>query len=149
MNQRAERLVRERIQAEILSLQVDWLNEVRGKNRDWAFNYIASHPKKFIRVAQAAVNDPQFLIALGTSEMLKRVWIEKRETLSKLDASVEILNLPLRALNVLESARIKTIGQLVNMAPDELMSYKNSGQEMLDATKRALAEVGLRLKEDQ
>lgn len=135
--------VQERIQAEIMSLHLDWLNEKHYSHRKW----VAEHPKRFLGQVEAAVRDPQFLINISVSEMLKRVWMEKREMPNKTDASVEILDLPVRALHVMECANIKTVGQLCEKTAEELLAYKNFGQEMLDEVNDSLQSIGLKLKE--
>ena len=138
-----KRTIQERIQAELLSLQVDWLND---NNRDTDFNYCARHPKRFLSQIRAAIDDPSFLTTLGVSEMLKRVWIQKKNKIDKKDALVEILDIPMRALDVFEKANIKTIGELCDRTDEELMSYKCFGEKMLFWVKRRLAEIGLQLK---
>ena len=138
-----KRTIQERIQAELLSLQVDWLND---NNRDTDFKYCARHPKRFLSQIRAAIDDPNFLTTLGVSEMLKRVWIQKKNKIDKKDALVEILDIPMRALDVFKKANIKTIGELCDRTDEELMRYKCFGEKMLFQVKLRLAEIGLQLK---
>lgn len=58
------------------------------------------------------------------------------------------LALSVRAGNCLESERILTVGELVAKSPEELLSVRNFGKNTLTEIRQKLAELGLRLKDD-
>lgn len=61
--------------------------------------------------------------------------------------SVDELVLTVRAINCLKSARIETIGQLINMSSRDLMKIPNFGHTSLRDLKEAVAKLGLSLKD--
>lgn len=76
----------ERIQAEILSLAVDWLN-LNGKPYQEKLNHLgreaesliclAKNPRRFIKYFIRALQDPHFERLLGTPWMLERLCVLK------------------------------------------------------------------------
>lgn len=67
------------------------------------------------------------------------------ELRKKLSMSVHELELSVRANNCLESAKIETVGQLVNMAEPELLKIRSFGKTSLREVKRKLQDLGLTL----
>ncbi len=63
----------------------------------------------------------------------------------KLSKPIGELNLTSRAINCLESANIKTIGELVKNTDAELLKIDNLGNTTLNEIKRRLEELGLSL----
>ena len=61
------------------------------------------------------------------------------------DKSVEEMNLSVRAMNCLKSAKIATMGELVNKTEEDLMNYKNFGKVSLTEIKEKLEEMKLSL----
>jgi DNA-directed RNA polymerase subunit alpha len=59
--------------------------------------------------------------------------------------SVNILDLSVRAANVLDAAGIKLIGDLIQLSEDRVGSFKNSGAKVITSINVALNEYGLRL----
>lgn len=66
----------------------------------------------------------------------------------KLAASVDTLDLSVRASNCLASQKITTIGQLVRMTDDDLLKVRSFGKTSLREVKRKLADLGLSLGMD-
>ena len=64
------------------------------------------------------------------------------------DRKIEELELGVRAYNCLKRAGIETIGQLVTRSEQELSAIQNFGQRSIQEVSEALAELGLRLRED-
>lgn len=67
------------------------------------------------------------------------------ELIRKLNMSVTELDLSVRANNCLESAELRTVGELVDKAEAELLSVRSFGKTSLREVKRKLEEMGLGL----
>ncbi len=67
------------------------------------------------------------------------------ELMEKLNTPVAELELSVRASNCLESAKIDTIGQLVQMTEADLLKIRSFGKTSLREIKRKLADIGLSL----
>ena len=67
------------------------------------------------------------------------------EIVEKLKTSIQELELSVRASNCLESAKVETIGQLVQMAEADLLKIRSFGKTSLHEIKRKLADMGLSL----
>ena len=67
------------------------------------------------------------------------------ELLRKLDMPIGELDLSVRAGNCLESADIRTVGELVNKDEPELLAVRSFGKTSLREVKRKLEEMGLNL----
>jgi DNA-directed RNA polymerase subunit alpha len=67
------------------------------------------------------------------------------ELQEKLNMSVQELELSVRANNCLESAKIETVGQLVNFAEADLLKIRSFGKTSLREVKRKLQDIGLSL----
>lgn len=63
----------------------------------------------------------------------------------KLAVSVQELELSVRASNCLESVKIETVGQLVQMDDSDLLKIRSFGKTSLREVKRKLADIGLSL----
>lgn len=61
--------------------------------------------------------------------------------------SIEKLNLPERALNVLKKKEIKTVVDLLKYTESELLGFEKFGQTSLRNVKEALEKINLKLKE--
>jgi len=64
---------------------------------------------------------------------------------SLLARNVSDLNLSVRAANCLESARVRTIGELVNKTEADLLRVRSFGKTSLHEVKRKLSDLGLSL----
>jgi len=67
------------------------------------------------------------------------------ELVEKLKIPIAELELSVRANNCLESAKIETVGQLVNMNEPDLLKIRSFGKTSLREIKRKLADIGLSL----
>jgi len=67
------------------------------------------------------------------------------ELVEKLKTPVQELELSVRASNCLESVKMETVGQLVQMAEVDLLKIRSFGKTSLREIKRKLADIGLSL----
>jgi DNA-directed RNA polymerase subunit alpha len=67
------------------------------------------------------------------------------ELLKKLDTPIQELELSVRASNCLESVKVDTVGQLVEMTEADLLKVRSFGKTSLREVKRKLADIGLSL----
>ncbi|MBN1975608.1 MAG: DNA-directed RNA polymerase subunit alpha [Sedimentisphaerales bacterium] len=65
----------------------------------------------------------------------------------KMTMPIQELELSVRASNCLESSKIETVGDLVNMSESELLKIRSFGKTSLREIKRKLADIGLSLSE--
>ncbi len=70
---------------------------------------------------------------------------EKKGMDEVLNKSVEELELSVRSTNCLETAQIRTIGQLAQKSEAELLKMRNFGKKSLEEIKKTLASYGLSL----
>ena len=63
----------------------------------------------------------------------------------KLSIGIQELELSVRASNCLESAKVETVGQLVQMTDADLLKIRSFGKTSLREIKRKLADIGLSL----
>jgi DNA-directed RNA polymerase subunit alpha len=70
------------------------------------------------------------------------------ELIRKLNMPITDLELSVRASNCLESARIETVGQLVQQNDSELLKLRSFGRTSLREVKRKLQDIGLELGMD-
>ncbi len=66
-----------------------------------------------------------------------------QELIRKLNTPVSQLNLSVRAANCLESARIRTIAELMPKQEEELLAIRSFGKTSLREVKRKLEDLGL------
>lgn len=71
--------------------------------------------------------------------------VEKEKMKELLSQPVSILDLSVRSSNCLQSAGLKTMGELVSKQEEEIMTYKNFGKRSLTEIKEKLTELGLTL----
>ena len=79
-----------------------------------------------------------------TKDVLEKEAIDE-ELSEKLKTPVVELELSVRADNCLESAKVKTVGQLVEMTEADLLKIRSFGKTSLREVKRKLADIGLSL----
>jgi DNA-directed RNA polymerase subunit alpha len=70
---------------------------------------------------------------------------EEQALLDKLTLSVNVLELSVRAVNCLNTAQIRVLGELVEKTEAEMLKYRNFGKKSLQEIKAKLAEHGLAL----
>ncbi len=63
------------------------------------------------------------------------------------DMSIDELELSVRSFNCLKRAGINTVGELVNMTPDQLMKVRNLGRKSLEEVLAKLKELNLSLRD--
>jgi len=71
------------------------------------------------------------------------------ELQAKLNMHIDELNLSGRAANCLRNANIRTVGELVEYTPEDLMKFKNFGEKSLAEIVDKLAPMGMYLKEEE
>lgn len=67
------------------------------------------------------------------------------ELRQKLESSIAVLDLSVRASNCLESAKVATIGELVRLSETDLLELRSFGKTSLLEVKEKLARIGLSL----
>jgi len=67
------------------------------------------------------------------------------ELAKKLSTPIQELELSVRASNCLESVKVETVGQLVQMSDADLLKIRSFGKTSLREVKRKLADIGLSL----
>jgi len=89
---------------------------------------------------------------LGEETIAEEIAVEEvseeavdEELLKKLDIPLRELELSVRAGNCLESVKVETVGQLVEMTEADLLKIRRVGITSLRAIKRKLADIGLSL----
>ena len=65
------------------------------------------------------------------------------------DASIEELDLSVRAFNCLKRANINTIGQLTQMTPEDMMHVRNLAHKSMEEIDEKLAQLGLSLRKTE
>ncbi|MBN2451276.1 MAG: DNA-directed RNA polymerase subunit alpha [Lentisphaeria bacterium] len=70
---------------------------------------------------------------------------EDQELLEKLSRSVNELELSVRAINCLNTAQVRVLGELVTRSEAEMLKYRNFGKKSLQEIKTKLSELGLSL----
>lgn len=58
---------------------------------------------------------------------------------------IEVLDLSVRAYNILHRERVRTLGELIRKREAEIADFRNMGKKSLDEIKERLASYGLRL----
>jgi len=79
------------------------------------------------------------------SEAVQVTSAEDQELLAKLMTSVNELELSVRAVNCLNTAQIRALGELVDKSESEMLKYRNFGKKSLQEIKEKLAEHDLSL----
>ena len=70
---------------------------------------------------------------------------EESKMFKLLSHDVEILDLSVRAMNCLNSANIKLIGELCTKSESRMLKYRNFGKKSLDEIKEKIEKLGLEL----
>ena len=84
---------------------------------------------------------------LGNQVVEKDVVLSEEENkmFKLLSHDVEILDLSVRAMNCLNSANIKLIGELCTKTESRMLKYRNFGKKSLDEIKEKIEKLGLEL----
>ena len=89
---------------------------------------------------------------LGEETIAEEIAVEEvseeavdEELLKKLDIPLRELELSVRAGNCLESVKVETVGQLVEMTEADLLKIRSFGKTSLREIRRKLADIGLSL----
>ena len=84
---------------------------------------------------------------LGSQVVEKDVVLNEEETkmFKMLSHDVEVLDLSVRAMNCLNSANIKLIGELCTKTESRMLKYRNFGKKSLDEIKEKIEKFGLSL----
>ncbi len=83
--------------------------------------------------------------AMPAPEPVRVTTPEEEELLAKLMLSVNVLELSVRAVNCLNTAQIRVLGELVEKTEPEMLKFRNFGRKSLQEIKAKLAEYGLSL----
>jgi DNA-directed RNA polymerase subunit alpha len=65
------------------------------------------------------------------------------------EMSIEDLDLSVRAFNCLKRANINTVGQLIQMTPEDMMKVRNLGQKSMEEIESKLDQLGLSLRKTE
>jgi DNA-directed RNA polymerase subunit alpha len=123
------------------------------------------YEKLLLTIETDGTKSPDAVLGEGAAELRRYLtWITEKqssmmsymppeapldaESQAKLSMSVEDLGLSGRSYNCLKNANVKTVGELVNFSPEQLMGLKNFGEKSLTEIVDKLAEMGLYLKEE-
>jgi DNA-directed RNA polymerase subunit alpha len=93
---------------------------------------------QYFEIGEQTIDD-QFAEAAVEEEAIDE------ELAKKLSTPIQELELSVRASNCLESEKIETVGQLVNMTDADLLKIRSFGKTSLREIKRKLADIGLAL----
>ncbi len=108
-----------------------------------AAKILRKHLNPFVQLFEIGRELPR----LDMKPALEAVAESKAEVTDELQAqsekSVTELDLSVRASNCLEAANIKTIGELISLTEDEVLSIRNFGRTTLKEVKKKLAQLGL------
>jgi DNA-directed RNA polymerase subunit alpha len=70
---------------------------------------------------------------------------EELKMFKLLSQDVEVLDLSVRAMNCLNNASIKLIGELCTKSESRMLKYRNFGKKSLDEIKEKIESLGLEL----
>lgn len=113
----------------------------------------AVSPEEAVREA-ADILRKHFAIFAFPEEEIEEVKVDiidkdKLQRQKYLDMDVSELELPLRIEKCLKAVDIKTVRDLVQKTPKEMLQYENFGKKSIEEVDKSLAEIGLSLKEDE
>ena len=78
-------------------------------------------------------------------DVLAKMTDEELKLFKVLSQDVEVLDLSVRAMNCLNNANIKLIGELCNKTESRMLKYRNFGKKSLDEIKEKIEGLGLSL----
>lgn len=78
-------------------------------------------------------------------DVLAKMSDEELKLFKILSQDVEVLDLSVRAMNCLNNANIKLIGELCNKTESRMLKYRNFGKKSLDEIKEKIESLGLAL----
>ncbi len=78
-------------------------------------------------------------------DVLAKMSDEELKLFKILSQDVEVLDLSVRAMNCLNNANIKLIGELCNKTESRMLKYRNFGKKSLDEIKEKIENLGLAL----
>lgn len=81
----------------------------------------------------------------GDDDPVKKLTAEETKIYKKLSADVEALDLSVRAMNCLNNANIKIVGELCTKNEARLLKYRNFGKKSLDEIKEKLESLNFAL----
>ncbi len=81
----------------------------------------------------------------GEDDVLSHISEEEQKLFKMLCQDVEMLDLSVRAMNCLNNANIRLIGELATKTETRMLKYRNFGKKSLDEIKNKLEELGLGL----
>ncbi len=84
------------------------------------------------------------IVTVPVSEEVEEERIDE-ELAKKLSIPIQELELSVRASNCLESVKVETVGQLVQMTDAELLKIRSFGKTSLREVKRKISDIGLSL----
>lgn len=79
------------------------------------------------------------------SDALSAISEEEQKMFKILSQDVDVLDLSVRAMNCLNNANIKLLGELVMKTESRMLKYRNFGKKSLDEIKEKLSEINLAL----
>jgi len=82
---------------------------------------------------------------IGEEDALASISEEEQKLFKTLSQDVEVLDLSVRAMNCLNNANIKLIGELCTKSETRMLKYRNFGRKSLDEIKEKLSSHGLSL----
>jgi len=106
-----------------------------------AAKILRKHLNPFVQFSELG---EETALAEGVSEERAEAAVDD-EVKTKLQTSVQDLQLSVRATNCLESANITTLGELVEKTEGDLLKVRSFGKTSLREVKRKLSEMGLSL----
>jgi DNA-directed RNA polymerase subunit alpha len=84
------------------------------------------------------------IVAVPVAEETEEETVDE-ELAKKLSIPIQELELSVRASNCLESVKVETVGQLVQMTDADLLKIRSFGKNSLREVKRKIADIGLSL----
>ncbi len=105
-------------------------------------------PKDAIEKAAKILKDhlkPFLGSQVSEGDALSSISEEEQKMFKILSQDVEVLDLSVRAMNCLNNANIKLLGELCLKSESRMLKYRNFGKKSLDEIKEKLAEINLSL----
>ncbi len=105
-------------------------------------------PKEAVEKAAKILKDhlkPFLGTQMAEEDALASISEEEQKLFKVLSQDVEALDLSVRAMNCLNNANIKLLGELCTKTESRMLKYRNFGKKSLDEIKEKLADLGLSL----